>query len=479
MKRVFWICFFAVIIASVIIIGFSVSANSIDDSEFMSILESKNDNMQNNSHYSPTDATPISGDSVLELYNSIRDAAYDPDTDSFYERYGGAYVSENGRLCLLYCGNYNDFNAWLLANGITVDWTSVDSKKVDKAYDFLYKMKQKLDAQVEAMSVANSRWKGYSYYPMAIKAFWIDDQNNCLHVVYDTEKDKGLESVSPDAFQPTEKLFFIGEEEDKYIEYEYITGSNIERFSTEYLYPGEAIYYRYTRSGITYTSRFSIGLRGQYIGNDGVPYFGFLTVSHGFTTSDNNNVYVKHGSTYYKIGEKKWSVLNDNYGIDAAFVAVSSGYEMKNTVYFTSFFPVSGGVKACDSQTSPSTGAESVYCNYYLSMPNGYAVYTNGSTTGKTSGTIVSFETTVTFDDSTEWYHYGIVTNPFYHGDSGGIVYSNASSTGTFDDYIVVGMVEGGDPDNSLYVISTYARLNYVINNYPTIIGNLTFLTIY
>ena len=58
-------------------------------------------------------------------------------------------------------------------------------------------------------------------------------------------------------------------------------------------------------------------------------------------------------------------------------------------------------------------------------------------------------------------------------------MYSNATSGGTYDSYITVGMVEGGSAEHNVAFISTYHRLRTVLNNNPTTVGDITFLTLY
>jgi len=50
---------------------------------------------------------------------------------------------------------------------------------------------------------------------------------------------------------------------------------------------------------------------------------------------------------------------------------------------------------------------------------------------------------------------------------------------GTFDRYITVGMVETGDLENGLFIISTANRLFYVIENDSTLNSGLVFSIIY
>ena len=414
--------------------------------------------------------------SILEIYNKIYETVYDEQNDNFCESYGGAYVNDDNKLIVQYVGQCEDLIR-IINKDIEGTEDSVIFKRVDNSYNTLYAEKKKLDDITQKLSRRNKLWKGCDIndFGNSIMQYYIDEKNNKLHITLKSSSQTQGITIEDDSID----LTILGIENESLIDYEYITGE-LELYSgDEYVYAGQAIYSIVTSGGsITNISRISIGLRGQYIGTDSTPHFGFLTAAHGFY---NNYVFIRHGTTLYKIGEVKWGYINDNLGIDAAFVALDSGYDMTNTVYFSSYYPYPGetGPFACDNVTSPSsTGDEIYFRNYYTYMPSGYAIYSNGSTTGKTTGTIVSFDTTINIDGD-YYYHFCSVTNPFNHGDSGGIMYSNAKNGGTYDSYITVGMVEGGDVTDNIAFISTYYRLRKALNENISIMGNITFLTLY
>ena len=219
-------------------------------------------------------------------------------------------------------------------------------------------------------------------------------------------------------------------------------------------------------------------MRGQYIGTDGVPYFGFITVSHGF--EGGNNVYIYNG-VMRKIGEKKWNCHNIGLGVDVAFVALNAGYEMTNTVYFANYLAVNNSFSAYQLWNAPATNGDCVYPNYYTYMPENYAVYTNAAITGRTSGHVITYDATIATTEGVG-QHFAIISNPCALGDSGGIVYSNVNGNGTYDDYITVGIVTGVGYLSSIgsYTsVMTYSCLRQVISQSQSELGNITFLTIY
>lgn len=410
---------------------------------------------------------------ILEAYNRIYELVYDSDSDSFNEAYGGAYV-EDDKLVLLFVGNVKDL---LNVLGATVEPYDdfISFKAVEHTYNSLYKAKQSLDNIMQKRSDYRKMWGKHEDSTSfdSIVQYYIDEQNNKLNVTINPSeqwKDITVVTGASDAM-------LLGEENQDLIEYEYKDIVYDLYSSTEKVYPGQAIYNVLTNESgaVIDGSRSSIGLRSQYIGTDGAPYFGFLTVAHGFEFDD--YMYVEHNGLLYRIGEAKWKVMNVNLGVDVAFVALDEGYEMTNTVYFSSYYSAAG-TDACDSASGPSSGGDRVYANYYTYIPSGYTIYSNGSSTGRTSGTVVAFDTTVNIDGAM-FYHFCTVTNPFTRGDSGGIMYSNATSGGTYDNYITVGMVEGGSVSYNVAFISTYHRLRTALNENASSMGNITFLTIY
>lgn len=420
-----------------------------------------------------TDIVPEhTSNSILEIYNQIYEVVYDSETDTFNAAYGGAYV-EDDMLIVLYVGNSNDLIE-VLDEVLTGKEDVVTFESVTNSYNALYNAKKQMDALMAASK--SDTWSGETTNNVinTISQYYIDEQNNKLHITVKPTAETLTMMVAAD----TSVVSLLGEANQEIIEYEY-NDLDFELYSdTETVYPGQAFYNIATNSAgqIIRMSRSSIGLRGQYIGSDGVPHFGFLTVDHGFPYND--YAFVLHGTTLYLLGEAKWGVRNNHLGVDAAFVALEDGYDMTNTVYFSSYYPASG-TAACESVSAPSSGGDSIYFrNYYTYMPSGYAIYSNGSTTGRTSGTIVAYDTTINIDGSV-FYHYCTVTNPFTHGDSGGVMYSNATSGGTYDSYITVGMVEGGSEADNIAFISTYHRLRTALNENSSSMGDITFLTLY
>ncbi len=422
---------------------------------------------------SSTDVEPeYTSDSILEIYNQIYEVVYDSKTDTFNAAYGGAYV-EDDMLVVLYVGSDNELID-ILSEVLSEKEDIVTFESVTNSYNSLYSAKKQMDVLMASSS--NNTWGGESANNTinTVVQYYIDEQNNKLHITIKPNAEIQHMAVASD----TADVSLLGEVNQELIEYEYNNGDFELYTDTETVYPGQAFYNIATNSSgqITHIYRSSIGLRGQYIGSDGVPYFGFLTVDHGFVYND--YAFVLHGTTLYLLGEAKWGVTNGSLGVDAAFVALEDGYEMTNTVYFSSYYP-SSGTAACDSVSGPSSGGDSIYFrNYYTYMPSGYAVYTNGSTTGRTSGTIVSYDTAVNIE-GVMCYHYCTVTNPTAPGDSGGTVYSNATSGGTYDSHITVGMVEAGNETAGIYVISLYHRLRTALNENSSSMGDITFLTLY
>jgi len=462
---------------------FAVACASGNVKQYAAILDSKNQSTSSGTEMPGTAENNASGDlTILEIYDRVYNAAYDSKTDTFYEKYCGAYVDDEGKLNLLYSGDMNGYLDWLRENGIDTLSEKLVFSEVDKNYEYLYAMKKEIDRRLANLIGYNNNRQGDPVEPVSLRVCYINDETNKVHLEYDVSVYDGL--VDYEHFEPwqvpEEARYMFSKEQDEYLEIVFLRGSKYEDFSDdiEYVYPGQALYSVRNSSAGQY-KRISIGIRAQYAGEDDVPYFGFLTVAHGFEGAENNNAYIRTGSLLKKIGTKLWGVKDTSNGIDVAFVAFDSGYEMTDTVYYMSYYPVTG-TAASTASTSPSSNADEIYYrNYYTVIPRGYFIYTNGSTTGKTTGKMIAFETTVCFNDFTAFYHSAMVTNHFSHGDSGGIAYSNATSGGVFDSFITVGLIKGGDEENGWYVLSTYARLRYFIDNYPGLCDGLSFLTIY
>lgn len=452
----------------------SISAYAADYDGGADQFEQIADNIA--SQYIMDSSTDIVSDntsnSILEIYNQIYEIVYDSETDTFNAAYGGAYV-EDDKLIVLYVGPNNNLLD-ILDEALTGEENVVVFESVTNSYNELYNAKKQMDLLMAASKNDSLYGDNTNNVINTVSQYYIDEQNNKLHI---TVKPTAETQTMRVAANPS-AVSLLGEGNQELIEYEY-NDIDFELYSdTETVYPGQAFYNIATNSAgqIIYMARSSIGLRGQYIGSDGIPHFGFLTVEHGFPYND--YAFVLHGNTLYLLGEAKWGVMNDNLGVDAAFVVLEDDYEMTNTVYFSSYYPASGRA-ACESVSGPSSGGNSIYFrNYYTYMPSGYAIYSNGSTTGRTSGTIVAYDTTINIDGNV-FYHYCTVTNPFTHGDSGGIMYSNASSGGTYDNYITVGMVEGGSAADNIAFISTYHRLKTALNENSSSMGDITFLTLY
>lgn len=456
-----------------IVACFSVSAfAATPDSEtitdpFEQIVESKNtEYSQNHSSgliESETDTA------ILDVYNMIYNLVYDEEKDTFAYAYGGAYVNDDNELVVTYVGDLKDMLE-IIGDSIIAynDYVVFDS--VENSYASLYEAKKQLD---EMMFIEFDKEQNDNEFLRSIIQYYIDEQANTLKITMkQSEQSTNLRNITND--KRNESIFDASITD--LVTYEY-SNAELELYTDESVYAGQAIYtFDLNEEGQITTLRSSIGLRGQYIGSDGNPYFGFLTTAHSFPYS--SLVCIAHNSTLYRIGELKWGVLDTTRGVDAAFVALDDGYEMTNTVYFSVYCPTTGDPAHVRYSSPSSSGNEIYFRNYYTHMPSGYAIYSNGSTTGRTSGTVVAFDTTINIDGEI-FYNFCSVTNPFTKGDSGGIMYSNATSGGTYDSYITVGMVEGGSAEHNVAFISTYHRLRTVLNNNPTTVGDITFLTLY
>lgn len=457
----------------ILVACFSVSAFATEHNSgtttdpFEQIVESKNIEYSNNYVSSVNETeTDIA---ILDVYNLIYDLVYDEGDDTFALAYGGAYVNDDNVLVVNYVGDVKDILS-IIGDAIIDYEEYVIFDNVEHSYASLYEVKHQLD---EMMANEFDKEESENALLRSIIQYYIDEQTNSLRVTMkQSEQTSSTRSISG---QGTVESIFDKSLMDLVIcEY---SNAELELYTDESVYAGQAIYtFGLNEEGQTITLRSSIGSRGQYIGLDGNPYFGFLTTAHSFPL--NSLVFIEHNSTLYRIGELKWGVLDTNRGVDAAFVALDDGYEMTNTVYFSVYCPTTGNPAHIRYSSPSSNGNEIYFRNYYTYMPSGYAIYSNGSTTGRTSGTVVAFDTTINIDGEL-FYNFCSVTNPFTHGDSGGIMYSNATTGGTYDSYITVGMVEGGSEDHNIAFISTYHRLKTVIDNNPTTVGDITFLTLY
>lgn len=411
---------------------------------------------------------------ILDVYNQIIDIVYDSETDTYNELYGGAYV-ENDKLVILYVNNIEPLLADIKETVNGCDHF-VSFACVNNSYNSLYSAKKALDTIMRNQNEYAKRWNSVeSSYFDSIVQYYIHDRNNKLHITVKPNAKTSDMTIEGE----TSDLLLLGQSNQHLIEYEYKDLDYELYNSTESVYPGQAIYNLLVNpvtNQVLDDPCFSIGLRGQYVDSNGRVYFGFLTVEHGFVYND--WAYIKQGTIYRLIGTAVWKKLDDSIGVDAAFVALEDEFEMTNMVYFAGSYTGSS-LPACDCASGPTTTGDRIYfANYYTHMPSGYAIYSNGSTTGKTSGTIVSFDTTIRVNNEI-FYHYCTVTNPFAPGDSGGVMYSNASSNGTYSSYITVGMVEGGNSKKNIAFISTYHRLMLALDNDEINMGNISFLTLY
>ena len=422
---------------------------------------------------------------VLEVYNKIYALVYDEDADTFNELYGGAYVDEAGNLVVNYVGNKNELLDLFMSNSIQIG-SNVVFEQVEISYNTLNNAKKKLDQEIRNESLLKDKLVYYH----------LDNKNNSLHVILNPE----LSSASTKGDNTTEMISnLLGKDASvniivEYKNFEIVSAvdsikSNgkkenrvdevISIASTQAIYPGQVVHNDYVNENNEDDfTVFSVGMRGQYIGSNGVPYFGFITVSHGFEGS--NDVYI-YNRVMRKIGEKKWNCHNIGLGVDVAFVALNAGYEMTNTVFFANYLAVNDSYSAYQLWDAPATNGDCVYSNYYTNMPENYAVYTNGSTTGRTSGRVIAYDATITTEGE-YGHHFAIISNPCALGDSGGIVYSNVNGNGTYEDYITVGIVTGvGNlPSIGTYTsVMTYSWLRQAVSQYQSQLGNITFLTIY
>lgn len=422
--------------------------------------------------------------SILDVYNKIYDLVYDENSDTFNELYGGAYMNDQGKLVVLYVGDSNKLLNLLKENSILLN-ENIIFDKVENSYNSLYEGKKRLKQTINGKS---SLIDSLAYY-------YIDNKNNCIQVVLKSNtintEERGIsthgkwmdlleDSVDVDiAFdykdiEIVEAVDTVGDEKREITNYNETT---VNDRNTVSIYPGQVIFNDYVQDGKPFCSRFSVGMRGQYIGTDGIAYFGFITVSHGIKGGD--SIYIKISGLNRIIGYCKWKYKDHTEGIDAAFIALKSGYEMTNTVYFDRAFEKNANSMAYEQVFSAALHGDQVYSNYYSHMPDNFPVYTNGAATGRTVGTITTFEGEIPIGN-TAANCYAISNNPAFQCDSGGIVYSNATSNGTYDDYITVGnVVATSTGEDNVCVIMTYHRLRQVITQSQSSLGNITFLTIY
>lgn len=455
------------LIACFPVTAFAAEPNSGTTADpFEQIVESKNAEYSYN--YVSSVADTETDIAILDVYNLIYDLVYDEEEDTFAFAYGGAYVNDDNVLVVNYVGDIKDILN-IIGDEIVDYGEYVIFNNVENSYSSLYEAKKQLD---EMMAIEFDKDEVENELLRSIIQYYIDEEANLLRITM-KQSEHTTETRSMSEPGTSESIFDMSVAD--LVLYEY-SDAELELYTDESIYAGQAIYTYGLVQGQIVEMRSSIGLRGQYIGSDGKPYFGFLTTAHSFSWSP--VVYIEHDGLLYRIGELKWGVLDTTRGVDAAFVALDDGYEMTNTVYFSVYCPTTGNPAHVRYSSPSSSGNEIYFRNYYTYMPSGYAIYSNGSTTGRTSGTVVAFDTTINIDGEL-FYNFCSVTNPFTHGDSGGIMYSNATSGGTYDSYITVGMVEGGSVEHNIAFISTYHRLKTVLNNNPTTVGDITFLTLY
>jgi hypothetical protein len=172
--------------------------------------------------------------------------------------------------------------------------------------------------------------------------------------------------------------------------------------------PGVALYVITGQSGTTITYvRLSMGYRA-YDDFNGVYSYGFTTAGHGVQDSIGHAIY-SNSSFTNQIGTR--SVWAFNGSVDASFILNGT-----NTTI---------GTQANYSDSSGSTsGGDNIATNtYMLSIGTGEVVYKVGSTTYKTSATVLDtdFSATVSgvcFTNLTKTTYFAT------QGDSGGLVYT-------------------------------------------------------
>lgn len=172
----------------------------------------------------------------------------------------------------------------------------------------------------------------------------------------------------------------------------------------------------YTAKGI-----YSLGCRVKWVTSYGNTKYGFITSAHGNAVGDNFYASSSLGSTLLgPVVKRKFSG-----NVDVSVVrldASGAAYTLSNNLY---------------GMSTSSVLTPSIMPQIYTGM----VIEKIGSTTGHTSGTVVSVSTTSTYDGIT-FSDYIEYTNKTEKGDSGGINYAYDPNTSTLK---VVGITESSN----------------------------------
>ena len=361
--------------------------------------------------------TETGGVLVKEIYESIKQETEEKAVkkknkgvivaNRLTEEYGHEQFSED-KIKDGFAGIYLDENQdAVISMTDKADKTVKNIKEVSKTEDIQirkveYSLKELKKYEKQIAKVYTKKYKkakvDFKVLLESIQSYAVNIKDNCIDV----------------------KIFQLNEEKENAFQKYISDAACIRLINTEKkneqvvaLKAGQPIY--------TTKSRYSLGCRVKWVTSYGNTKYGFITSAHGNAVGDNFYANSSLGSSLLgPVVKRKYSG-----NVDVSVVrldASGAAYTLSNNLY---------GI-ATSSSLSPSIMPQ-IY--------TGMAIEKIGSTTGHTSGKVVSVSTTVTCDGKT-FSDYIEYTNKSESGDSGGINYAYDPNTSTLK---VVGITEASN----------------------------------